>query len=282
MAEVVSYLILLMVASIMTMIFDREKIMYDPELCRSSEDCRIGPLRASREVRVNISKMDFVTVYYMEGNYSGELRNLSITVLYAHGNSGNVGSHLPRVTYQNILRMGVNVITWDPPGFGFSSNSPSYDAWMKSAKIVFELVEEPNIILYGRSLGGAVSVMLAAEIHLRGVILEAPLDSMGKLFQDFFRLTYFVMGPIWTDTFDAFSAIDKVNSCLFHYAAEQDELITDYRQRRFNEQAGNKISNCSYFMIGEGKRHNDVAWNNLQFQNKLKAFLKKVFASNRK
>ena len=30
MAEVVSYLILLMVASIMTMIFDREKIMYDP------------------------------------------------------------------------------------------------------------------------------------------------------------------------------------------------------------------------------------------------------------
>ena len=51
----------------------------------------------------------------------------------------------------------------------------------------------------------------------------------------------FSQGPIWTDTFDAFSAIDKVNSCLFHYAAEQDELITDYRFGKLNAFSGTTV-----------------------------------------
>ena len=46
-------------------------------------------------------------------------RHLNLTVLYTHGNSGNVGSYLPRVTYDHLLEMGVDVITWDPPGGSF-------------------------------------------------------------------------------------------------------------------------------------------------------------------
>jgi len=277
-AEVASYLILLLVALVMTLVFDEQKIMYDPELCRSSDDCRKGPLRFSDVMSVNTSNGDSVTVYQMEGNSSGYLRDHNVTVLYTHGNSGNVRSFLPTVTYRNLLRMGVNVITWDPPGFGLSTGSPSFDAWMESAKIVLKRVleMEPNVILYGRSLGGAVTTLLAAQNRFRGLILEAPLDSMPLLFHDFFKLTFFVMSPVWTDTYDAFHAIGSVNTCLFHYAAENDELITDYRQKRMNEQARNTIENCSLYLVGEGKRHNDVAWNNLQFENKLVEFIEKL------
>ena len=44
-----------------------------------------------------------------------------------------------------------------------------------------------------RSLGGAVSAILASEQRFMGVILEVPLDSMQLLFHDFFRLTAYVM-----------------------------------------------------------------------------------------
>ena len=52
-----------------------------------------------------------------------------------------------------------------------------------------------------------------------------------------------------------------------------------FRQKRLNEHAVNKMSNCSYFMVGEGKMHNDVAWNNLTFENKLKEFFQKALTS---
>jgi len=280
-AEIASYLTLIAVAATVTFIFDKEKVMYDAEPCTSSDECRRGPLRVSTEERVSVTKNDFVTLYRMKGNFSGQLRRLNITVFYTHGNSGNVGAHIPNVTYKNLLHMGLNVITWDPPGFGLSTGSPSYAGWMAAAEIVLSRVLKgnPDVILYGRSLGGAVTTLLASKRSFRGVILEAPLDSMAKLFSDFFRLTAYVMGPIWTDAFDAYRAISEVDSCLFHYAAEEDDLITDYRQKRLNEQAQNKISNCSYFIVGKGKLHNDVSWNNLHYGETLKEFFKKTLAT---
>jgi len=276
-AELTSYCILLLVAALFTFLFDKQKVMYDPDVCLSSDECRKGSLITSDERKLNTSENVFVTLYYMKGNSSGKLRNKNVTILYTHGNSGNVASHLPRVTYMNLLYMGVNVIAWDPPGFGLSSGTPSYAAWMSAAETVIEEVNktETNVILYGRSLGGAVSVLLAARHYFRGIILESPLDSMQKLFLDFFRLTAFVMSPIWQDSYNAFDSINEISSCLFQYAAEDDELITDYRQKRLNDQAGSKRGNCSYFVVGEGKQHNDVAWD-LNYKNKLTEFLEKT------
>merc|ERR1739838_465273 len=77
------------------------------------------------------------------------------------------------------------------------------------------------------------------------------------------------------DSYNAFDSINEISSCLFHYAAEDDELIPDYRQKKLNDQAGSKGGNCSYFMVGAGRHHNDVAWD-LNYKNKLTEFLEKT------
>jgi len=280
-AEIISYVVLLLVAVVLTVIFEKQKVMFDPEICSSSDDCRRGSLKFSEEETINVSEGSRVILYRMKGNSSGRLRYLNASVLYTHGNSGSVASHLPSVSYVNLLDMGVDVLTWDPPGFGRSPGEASFVAWMTAAHAVVGHARESekNLILYGRSLGGAVSAILASEQRFMGVILEVPLDSMQFLFHDFFRLTAYVMGPWWKDNFDAYSAIDSITTCLFHYAAEHDELITDYRQKRLHERAHSRQRNCSDFLVGEGKWHNDVSWD-VDYQTKISDFMTKAVEMN--
>jgi len=281
-AEIFSYFVLVMVAVILTVAFDKQKVMYDPEPCSSPDQCRRGSLKYAKEMAVEISEGSHVMLYRMEGNSSGKLRDLNVSILYTHGNSGNVASLLPRVSYMNLLEMGADVYTWDPPGFGRSGGDPSFVSWMNAADIVADALSksEKHLILYGRSLGGAVSVILAAKNQYPGVILEVPLDSMQWLFHDFFRLTSYAMGPLWHDNFNAYDVMAGISTCLFHYAAEQDELITDYRQRSLNAQARNRMQNCSYFLVGEGKWHNDVSWD-VDYHAKMLEFLTKAVATKK-
>jgi len=74
--------------------------------------------------------------------------------------------------------------------------------------------------------------------------------------------------------------MDGIGTCLFHYAAEQDELITDYRQRSLNSQARNRMQNCSYFLVGEGKWHNDLSWD-VDYHDKMLEFLTQAVATKK-
>lgn len=261
-AELISFGLLLVVTVSLTLIFGRAKIMYDPELCDSPSDCKSGLLINSTTYQILVDSAN-VTIYHMKGREKGVFKKEQMAVVYFHGNSGNVASHLPSVSYRNLLNMGLDVFTWDPPGYGHSYGSPSYNSWFKTSEkalIKIRDIGTDSLILYGRSLGGAVAAILASQYVFPALIMEVPLDSMSNLFKDLFRISGFVMGPVWRDPFDAFDVMDKIETCIFHYGAEKDDLILQYRQKAMNFKATHKKANCSLFFIGASMGHNDVAW----------------------
>lgn len=99
------------------------------------------------------------------------------TVLYCHGNAGNIGTRLSVAT--GLHALGVNVFLFDYRGYGESRGFPTEAGTYRDARAAYEVVrarhgdaEEPPVVIVGASLGGAIAADLATRRPARGLVLE--------------------------------------------------------------------------------------------------------------
>jgi fermentation-respiration switch protein FrsA (DUF1100 family) len=103
-------------------------------------------------------------------------------VLFLHGNAGNISHRLDSIDTFHRLRLSVFII--DYRGYGQSEGKTSEQGTYLDAEAAWHyLVDErqipPNeIILFGRSLGGAVAAWLAQKYSPGGLILESTFTSV--------------------------------------------------------------------------------------------------------
>ncbi|KAF8218115.1 Alpha/Beta hydrolase protein [Mycena galopus ATCC 62051] len=110
------------------------------------------------------------------------------TIIMFHGNGGNHGHRIPlaKVFY---LRMRCNVLMVSYRGYGLSDGSPSEKGLQIDAQTALNyLTSDPclsktPIILYGQSIGGAVSIDLASRnpSKIAALILENTFTSLPSL-----------------------------------------------------------------------------------------------------
>lgn len=86
------------------------------------------------------------------------------TILFFHGNAGNIGLRLPNAINM-LLHLGVNVLLVEYRGYGDSDDVPPTEAGLKlDAQAALEWiqrhrkVDSSKIFVFGRSLGGAVAI----------------------------------------------------------------------------------------------------------------------------
>lgn len=113
------------------------------------------------------------------------------TVVFFHGNAGNIGGRLPNIEqlYENCK---VNVLIIDYRGYGHSEGSPSADGLLLDARATISWaikhpeIDDNNIFIFGRSLGGAVGIAVSQEMQdsIKGLIVENTFTSISK-FLDF-------------------------------------------------------------------------------------------------
>ena len=104
------------------------------------------------------------------------------TVIYCHGNAGNISTRLEVCT--GLHGLGVNVFMFDYRGYGASKGWPGEQGLYLDAAAAYEVVraryqdiDDPPVIAYGASLGGAVAAHMAAEKSARGLIIEGGFTS---------------------------------------------------------------------------------------------------------
>jgi len=114
----------------------------------------------------------------------------SVTVLMFHGNAGNIGHRLPiaKVIQEH---MGCHVLMLEYRGYGLSTGTPNERGLLIDAQTGLDYLMEraetrdTKIVVYGQSLGGALSIQLAAKNEKRGIVaglvLENTFTSMRKL-----------------------------------------------------------------------------------------------------
>lgn len=104
------------------------------------------------------------------------------TILFSHGNGGNISHRLESIAIFNRLRM--NVLIYDYRGYGKSAGVSSEEGTYDDVRAVWGYlvkareISPDDIILFGRSLGAAVASRLSTEISPRALILESPLSSI--------------------------------------------------------------------------------------------------------
>ena len=171
--------------------------------------------------------------------------------------------------YEKLALLGVNVYAWDYPGYMLSTGSPNYTSVMEAGETVLQFVaahsikRPEDVILLGRSLGGAVSIALSQQFRSKALVLLNPLDSLQSLLGDCCVLSGWASGLYYGNGrhFDAAESLSQFNGCLFQYAAEDDVIVYFQRQQRlFFEYSEKKQKQCSVFVKGKCMGHNDDQW----------------------
>lgn len=116
-----------------------------------------------------------------EGLPSAERPGAGLTLLFFHGNAGNISGRLE--TAQLFREMGLDVLMVDYRGYGRSEGQPSEEGTYRDARAAWawltgeEGVPADSVVVMGRSLGGAVAGWLAGEVRPRALILESTFPS---------------------------------------------------------------------------------------------------------
>ncbi len=107
------------------------------------------------------------------------------TLLFCHGNAGNISHRLD--TLRIFHGLGLNVLIFDYRGYGLSEGSPSESGSYEDAQAVWRYLRDDlgipadKILIFGRSLGGAVAANLATRYAAGGLILESTFTSVPDL-----------------------------------------------------------------------------------------------------
>ncbi|KAF2683436.1 BEM46 family protein-like protein [Lentithecium fluviatile CBS 122367] len=128
-----------------------------------------------------------LSAFYIRANKQ-HARNA--TLLMFHGNAGNIGYRLPiaKILAEDLR---CNVLMLQYRGYGLSSGIPNEKGLIIDAQTGLDYIRQRHelrgtrIVLYGQSLGGAVSISLAAKNQkqgdIAGIILENTFTSMRKM-----------------------------------------------------------------------------------------------------
>ena len=104
------------------------------------------------------------------------------TVLFFHGNGGNISHRLP--TLQTFREMSLNTLIIDYRGYGRSEGSPGEEGTYCDAEAAWTwLTKTKNVppgklVIFGRSLGGAVASHLAVQHPPAALVLESSFTSV--------------------------------------------------------------------------------------------------------
>ncbi len=106
-----------------------------------------------------------------------------VCVVWFHGNAGNIGHRVYNLALMHS-RVGASVFLFDYRGYGRSEGSPSEPGLYLDAEAAVEQaklrcgVGDEGIVLFGRSLGGAVAVEMATRRPFRSVVVESAFTSV--------------------------------------------------------------------------------------------------------
>jgi fermentation-respiration switch protein FrsA (DUF1100 family) len=104
------------------------------------------------------------------------------TVLYFHGNAGNISHRL--YTIRQLHELGRSVFIIDYRGYGESDGRPDEDGLYRDAEAAWQYLTDvrgiaaEDIVVYGRSLGGSLAAWLAAERRPGALVLDSSFTSV--------------------------------------------------------------------------------------------------------
>jgi fermentation-respiration switch protein FrsA (DUF1100 family) len=149
-------------------------------------------------------------------------------VLFCHGNEGNVATWAGALAILHD-RVGVAVLGFDYRGYGRSEGSPSEAGILADARAARawlahrERISESQIVVMGRSLGGAVAIDLAAKDGARALVVESTFTSAPDVAHA--KLPWLPLRTLMRTQFDSLAKIRNYHGPFLQSYGTDDRLI---------------------------------------------------------
>ncbi len=180
--------------------------------------------------------------------------SLPITVLFLHGNAGNISHRLDRLASFGVLTVRFFMLEYR--GYGQSQGKPSEQGLYEDAQTAYRYligkgVNVKNLILFGESLGGAVAIDLAAKEKIGKVVVESTFTSIREMAKN---VMPFVPISLVSDGFNSVEKLKRVRSSILIVHGSNDTLVPIEMGRRLFQAANTP----KLFYEVKGADHNDV------------------------
>jgi fermentation-respiration switch protein FrsA (DUF1100 family) len=169
-------------------------------------------------------------------------KNAQFTLLYCHGNGGNISYTLDSINIFNEL--GLNCFIFDYRGYGASQGKPTEEGTYIDAQAAYDwLITEKklkpaDIIIFGWSLGGSIAAHLASNIEAKGLIIESGFTSYADIGQKFYP--YMPVRLFARYGFKTSDYLKQVNGPVLIIHSRNDEISPFELGLRLYEEAANE------------------------------------------
>jgi fermentation-respiration switch protein FrsA (DUF1100 family) len=198
------------------------------------------------------------------------------TLLFCHGN----GEHVAYNGYYGALlsrELNLNVLVFDFRGYGRSGGDPAKDGILADGEAAIEWLAEKNsiapnqVVVYGRSLGGAIACHLGAKHRVKGVFLQSTFSRMTDVASGMYPV--FPVRLMMRNQYDSVANVKIYNNPLTHIHGDDDRVVPiKFGQLLFAA----SVSEDKQFVTLDGFGHNDVP-DKVALKH-LRPFVDKLFA----
>lgn len=148
------------------------------------------------------------------------------TLLFFHGNAGNITHRLENVFFLNHLQL--NVFIFDYRGYGRSEGDPDEEDIYLDCQAAYDTVlAQPGVLadslfIFGRSLGGTFASYTATENPAAGLILESTFTNAVDMAD---RMISILPGWLVSSKFDTVGRVSQLKIPKLFIHGTRDNLI---------------------------------------------------------
>jgi pimeloyl-ACP methyl ester carboxylesterase len=209
------------------------------------------------------------------------------TILFLHGNSGNLYEY-PWINIINSLgRLNVNIFAIDYRGFGRSSGKLSFQGVYRDVRQALAYLKSTSygsapILVYGLSFGSIPAVDIAHDTSVSGLILEGALSSSEDALDatvEHHWFLHFVKIKYDKDLiFDSKGKIKNVKAPVLIIHGNNDMLPTWMSEKLFNSISH---SNKRFYSVENGSHCDTYKVDSTNYIQQLNAFINRCLTNKK-
>lgn len=228
-----SFFLLILIYFVITLLvyFFQRKLLYHP----------FSPQITGKGLIHNFETINFKTSDNFELKGWFHLKNSNKkTILFLHGNAGNLDNRIDKLNSLGSIDINFLIISWR--GYSGNPGKPSEAGLYKDALGGIEWlnkkgISNDRIILYGESLGTAITTEVAQNENFAGIILEAPFTSMVDMGQKIYPI--FPVRFLLKDKYESKNKIKNIKSPILVLHGRKDKIVPFYMGEKIFEMANN-------------------------------------------
>lgn len=160
-----------------------------------------------------------------------------LVVVLSHGNAGNISGRISIA--ETLLNSGAAVVMYDYRGYGQSDGRPTESGLYKDIEAVVHHLktekgyEETDMVMYGRSLGGAVAAYAATRFELRGLVLDSAFRNLRAMIRDVYPFVPTALARYQFPTDEYLMQLEGLPIMIMH--SPGDEIVSFQQGRALYE-----------------------------------------------